>query len=220
MASRRFQTGSAAALALLLFASAPIRADPYADARAALLREIAGDVRMTEFEINKNTLDERVLRALGDVPRHEFVPEPLRVAAYENRPLPIGYGQTISQPYIVAIMTDLLGVQTGDRVLEIGTGSGYQAAILAHLAARVYTIEIKVSIQRGNFARYSDMKLPLHVTFRNMDPSEAMETSVRWNHYHQRRTRNLFPPQQRAGRKLRRGKGREGSASEHRQARG
>jgi protein-L-isoaspartate(D-aspartate) O-methyltransferase len=84
----------------------------------------------------------RVLRAMGKVPRHEFVPESLRSQAYLDRPLPIGYGQTISQPYIVAFMTEQLDLKPTDRVLEIGTGSGYQAAVLAELAAQVYTIEI------------------------------------------------------------------------------
>ena len=79
---------------------------------------------------------------MGKVPRHEFVSEDLRDIAYANRPLPIGYGQTISQPFIVALMTDLLRVEPNDRVLEIGTGSGYQAAVLAELAERVYSIEI------------------------------------------------------------------------------
>jgi protein-L-isoaspartate(D-aspartate) O-methyltransferase len=79
---------------------------------------------------------------MGIVPRHEFVPDDLRGDAYADRPLPIGFGQTISQPFIVAIMTDLLRVGKNDVVLEIGTGSGYQAAVLGHLAHRVYTIEI------------------------------------------------------------------------------
>ena len=83
-----------------------------------------------------------VLAALGKVPRHEFVPEGYRDLAYEDRPLPIGYGQTISQPYIVAFMTEKLDPQPTDRVLEIGTGSGYQAAVLAELVAKVYSIEI------------------------------------------------------------------------------
>lgn len=82
------------------------------------------------------------MKAMANVPRHEFVPRSLRRAAYENRPLPIGYGQTISQPYIVALMTDLLDVDGDDIVLEVGTGSGYQAAILAELVKKVYTIEI------------------------------------------------------------------------------
>ena len=84
----------------------------------------------------------RVLTAMGKVPRHEFVPERLRAQAYEDRPLPIGHGQTISQPYIVAFMTEQLEPRPADRVLEIGTGSGYQAAVLAELVEKVYTIEI------------------------------------------------------------------------------
>src|SRR4029453_16352597 len=87
-------------------------------------------------------LDERVMRALAKVPRHEFVQPEDREFAYENRPLPIGHGQTISQPYIVAIMTDLIEPGAGCRALEIGTGSGYQAAILSQLCDRVYTVEI------------------------------------------------------------------------------
>lgn len=88
----------------------------------------------------------RVLTAMGRVPRHEFVPEKLRQHAYEDRPLPIGYGQTISQPYIVAFMTEYLDPRPTDRVLEIGTGSGYQAAVLSELVAEVYTIEIVESL--------------------------------------------------------------------------
>lgn len=86
--------------------------------------------------------DQRVLAAMAKVPRHEFVPEEYLFAAYEDRPLPIGYGQTISQPYIVALMTELLELKENDRVLEIGAGSGYQAAILAELVKSVYTVEI------------------------------------------------------------------------------
>lgn len=83
-----------------------------------------------------------VIAALSTVPRHDFVPVKYREQAYENHPLPIGHGQTISQPYIVALMTESLGIEAGDRVLEIGTGSGYQAAVLAEVGAEVYTIEI------------------------------------------------------------------------------
>ena len=84
----------------------------------------------------------RVLAAMSKVPLHEFVPEHLADAAYEDHPLPIGYSQTISQPYIVALMTELLQLQPGAKVLEVGTGSGYQAAILAEVGAQVYSIEI------------------------------------------------------------------------------
>ena len=90
----------------------------------------------------RDITDERVLAALRKVPRHELVPESVRDQAYEDRPLPIGHGQTISQPYIVAIMTELAALSPGDRVLEVGTGSGYQAAVLAEIGAEVYSIEI------------------------------------------------------------------------------
>jgi len=90
----------------------------------------------------RNITNARVLTVMGKVPRHEFVPERLRAQAYQDRPLPIGHGQTISQPYIVAFMTEQLEPRPADRVLEIGTGSGYQAAVLAELVAQVYTIEI------------------------------------------------------------------------------
>ncbi|MCO6413949.1 MAG: protein-L-isoaspartate(D-aspartate) O-methyltransferase [Thiogranum sp.] len=116
--------------------------DAYAEARAQLVEEIEDHVRATSDYLERDALDERVLQAIGSVPRHEFVPPDVRPRAYDNRPLPIGYGQTISQPYIVAIMTDLMDLQPGDRALEIGTGSGYQAAILAALIDAVYSIEI------------------------------------------------------------------------------
>jgi protein-L-isoaspartate(D-aspartate) O-methyltransferase len=94
-------------------------------------------------EIQKEGVsDEKVLAAMRRVPRHEFVPERYRHAAYENRPLPIGFGQTISQPFIVGYMTQALKLKGGEKVLEIGTGSGYQAAVLAEIAREVYTIEI------------------------------------------------------------------------------
>jgi len=92
--------------------------------------------------IGKSALDERVMTAMGKVPRHEFVPIELQPYAYANIPLPIGFEKTISQPFIVALMTDLLDIKTDDSVLEIGTGLGYQAAILAQLARKVYSVEI------------------------------------------------------------------------------
>jgi protein-L-isoaspartate(D-aspartate) O-methyltransferase len=110
--------------------------------RAALVEEIKGNVRDTASYLGRSTLDDRVLKVIGEVPRHEFVPDKLRDSAYRNSPLPIGHGQTISQPYIVAIMTALLDPKPTDRVLEVGTGSGYQAAVLAKLVKHVYTIEI------------------------------------------------------------------------------
>ena len=114
----------------------------YALQRQKLMQTVAEHVRETSDYLGRETLDPRVTAALAGVPRHEFVPERLRDRAYDNRPLPIGHSQTISQPYIVAIMTDLLELRPQDRVLEIGTGSGYQAAILATLIPQVYSIEI------------------------------------------------------------------------------
>ncbi len=110
--------------------------------RAALLAEVEADVRMTADALGFSSLDPAVANALGQVPRHAFVPAPQRKQAYINYPLPIGRGQTISQPYIVAIMTQLLGVGPGDRVFELGTGSGYQAAVLAQMGVEVYSVEI------------------------------------------------------------------------------
>ena len=107
-----------------------------------LIKIIEEDVRQTSQELKKSELDPRVMKAIARVPRHEFVPQEEKPNAYENRPLPIGHGQTISQPYIVAIMTDMLNLKPDSKVLELGTGSGYQAAILGELASKVYTIEI------------------------------------------------------------------------------
>ena len=99
--------------------------------------------RMVEIQIiSRGVNDPAVLAAMKTVPRHEFVPDNFVSQAYRDHPLPIGYGQTISQPFIVALMTEALNLKKGDRVLEIGTGSGYQAAILAALDTQVYTIEI------------------------------------------------------------------------------
>ncbi|HVG11053.1 MAG TPA: protein-L-isoaspartate(D-aspartate) O-methyltransferase [Thermoanaerobaculia bacterium] len=99
--------------------------------------------RMVEEQVRARGVDDRrVLTAMEQVPRHSFVPEDVRGSAYDDRPLPIGEGQTISQPYIVGLMTDLLDLKPSDKVLEIGTGSGYQAAVLSRLVAHVYTIEI------------------------------------------------------------------------------
>ncbi len=99
--------------------------------------------RMVETQIRQREVaDERVLRAMRTVPRHLFVPDDRRSLAYEDHPVPIGRGQTISQPFIVAYMTEALGLAPSDRVLEIGTGSGYQLAILAEIAREVYSIEI------------------------------------------------------------------------------
>jgi protein-L-isoaspartate(D-aspartate) O-methyltransferase len=114
--------------------------------RAAERRRMVEEVRAAFAGLGRESgvaaADERVLAALGAVLRHAFVPEELAVSAYRNRPLPIGLGQTISQPFIVALMTQLLNVGPESRVLEVGTGSGYQSAVLARLVAHVYSIEI------------------------------------------------------------------------------
>ncbi|MBE9559141.1 MAG: protein-L-isoaspartate(D-aspartate) O-methyltransferase [Proteobacteria bacterium] len=117
-------------------------ADEYTLQRKQMIEGIADDVRKTAEHINKKSFNDIVMQAMDVVPRHEFVPQNLHSQAYENRPLSIGYGQTISQPYIVALMTDLLQPEPDQHVLEIGTGSGYQAAVLSQLVAKIYSIEI------------------------------------------------------------------------------
>ncbi len=117
-------------------------ADEYEAARQNMVKAITEDVVQTSHYLGSDALAPKVLQAMAKVPRHEFVPKQERPFAYQNRPLPIGYGQTISQPYIVAVMTELLKLGAHDRVLELGTGSGYQAAILSELADKVYSIEI------------------------------------------------------------------------------
>ena len=112
------------------------------EAREQLIDEIVAETRCTGDYFGKDTLDPRVIAALRKVPREAFVPPEVRDFAYANRPLPIGHGQTISQPFIVALMTDMLALTPTARVLEIGTGCGYQTAILAQLAAWVYTVEV------------------------------------------------------------------------------
>jgi protein-L-isoaspartate(D-aspartate) O-methyltransferase len=120
----------------LMVLSAGAQAD-YATLRAAMVRE-----QLQARDVD----DSLVLGVMGRIPRHEFVPDDYKANAYQDRALPIGEGQTISQPYIVAYMTQVLGVQPGEKVLEIGTGSGYQAAILAELGKEVFTIEIVPSL--------------------------------------------------------------------------
>jgi len=123
------------AVAHLMFCPLTVTAeDSFTQARQRMVSELAsGDQGITNA---------RVLAAMGKVPRHEFVPDRLQSQAYQQRPLPIGHGQPISEPYVVAFMTEKIEPQPTDRVLEIGTGSGYQAAVLSELTAEVYTIEI------------------------------------------------------------------------------
>jgi protein-L-isoaspartate(D-aspartate) O-methyltransferase len=128
-------------------------ADETVEARQRMVAEIAAVARDVAPYTGKHALDARVMDAVGRVPRHAFVPAAQRKHAYENRPLSIGSGQTISQPFIVALMTDLARVRPESRVLEVGTGSGYQAAILAELSRAVYTIEIVTALGNEAAAR-------------------------------------------------------------------
>ena len=116
--------------------------DPFAPLRQAMVAEIAAEAELVGDQTGRAVFSEKVMRTMAEVPRHDFVPVELREVAYLNTPLPIGFGKTISQPFIVALMTDLLDLDEDDVVLEIGTGLGYQAAILARLAKRVYSVEL------------------------------------------------------------------------------
>lgn len=115
-------------------------------AREAMVREIARLAAQLAPELGRAEISPAVLDAMRAVPRHRFVPPEHLSDAYRNRPVPIGYGQTISQPFIVALMTDLLDLKPQDKVLDVGTGSGYQAAVLARLVDRVFTIEISAPL--------------------------------------------------------------------------
>jgi protein-L-isoaspartate(D-aspartate) O-methyltransferase len=129
-----------------------------------MLNDIEMEVHLTRHLIGKNSLDDRVMEVMKQVPRHEFLPVDLRYCAYDNGPAPIGSGQTISQPYIVALMSDLLNTKPSDIILEIGTGSGYQAAILSQLVKQVYSVEIiedlaTIARQRLNELGYNNVEV-------------------------------------------------------------
>jgi protein-L-isoaspartate(D-aspartate) O-methyltransferase len=141
--------GLVGAVMAVSFATMAIAQDDRAAERHQMVEEIKELSAQVVTETGKRGLDPRVLHAMETVRRHEFVPRFQRRAAYKNRPLPIGGGQTISQPFIVALMTDLLNLQPEHKVLEIGTGSGYQAAVLSKLAKHVYTIEIVESLGKA-----------------------------------------------------------------------
>ncbi len=129
--------------ALLFFGFVlPSQGAEYDVERRKMVEEVVADAAYTSSSSGSSALSSRVIAAMQKVERHRFVPSGLAVMAYHNRPLPVGYGQTISQPFIVALMTDLMRAKAGDKVLEIGTGSGYQAAVLAEIAGSVYSIEI------------------------------------------------------------------------------
>lgn len=131
--------------------------DRYASGRNQMLQEIARITRETRTETGRAELSARVMGAMARVPRHRLVPDGEAGQAYRNRPLAIGLGQTISQPFIVALMTDLLDAKPGERILEVGTGSGYQAAVLAELGARVYSIEILEPLGRDAAKRLAEL---------------------------------------------------------------
>jgi protein-L-isoaspartate(D-aspartate) O-methyltransferase len=118
-----------------------------------MLADIRAEVAYTARMIGKDALDERVMDAMAKVPRDEFVPEEMKSAAFDNGPLPIGHGQTISQPYIVALMSDLLATESDHRVLEIGTGSGYQTAVLSLLCDTVYSMDLIPALTQSAAAR-------------------------------------------------------------------
>lgn len=147
--------------------------DPYAGMRA----------RMVEEQIvRRGVRDERVLRAMGTVPRHLFVPDYLRDSAYDDGPLPIGEEQTISQPYVVAFMSEAIRPQPADRVLEVGTGSGYQTAVLADLVGHVYSTEVRPRLAEAARARLAELGVS-NVTLRAEDgsggwPEEAPFDSI------------------------------------------
>ena len=123
--------------------------DLFEKLRQQMIAEIVTEAALTVGHTGRAAFSDRVMRVIGSMPRHEFVPVELQPYAYLNRPLPIGYEKTVSQPFIVALMTDLLAPDPGDVVLEVGAGAGYQAAILAELARRVYTVDIIEELAQG-----------------------------------------------------------------------
>lgn len=160
-------------LLALMLAAVPggilaVEPDAFAAERRQMVQEIARMARDTGRETGRPEFSARVMAAMQKVERHRFVPREALANSYHNRPLAIGSGQTISQPYIVALMTDLLDIGPRDRVLEIGTGSGYQAAVLAELAGAVHTIEIIEPLARESAARLAALGYA-NVTVRHGD---------------------------------------------------
>jgi protein-L-isoaspartate(D-aspartate) O-methyltransferase len=158
------------ALMTLLFHTTAVALDTqdFTSQRQQMVEEIAEDARRVAEFVEKESFDERIMHVMQNTPRHLFVPAEARPFAYENRPLPIGYGQTISQPYIVALMTDLLQPEPDHTVLEIGTGSGYQAAVLAQLVKEVYSIEIIEELGQSSSRLLKDLGYD-NVTTRTAD---------------------------------------------------
>lgn len=151
---------------LYFYCSFPAQGGEYEELRHKMVEEVVADVAAEISYSGGSTLSPSVVAAMQKVKRHLFVPPSQTVNAYLNRPLPIGYGQTISQPLIVAMMTDLMQVKKDDKVLEIGTGSGYQAAILAEIVKSVYSIEIihplgKQAAKRLKLLGYNNIEVKL-----------------------------------------------------------
>jgi protein-L-isoaspartate(D-aspartate) O-methyltransferase len=141
-----------------------MNAEHFEEQRREMVASVRAITGHLAAELGKATLDDRVLRAMAKVPRHEFVPIEVQPYAYLNRPIPIGFDKTISQPLMVAVMTDLLELKPDDVLLEIGTGLGYQAAVLAELADKVYSVEIidelaQRAIQRLKRQGYSNVEV-------------------------------------------------------------
>lgn len=149
-----------------------LREEHLAVLRRHMVDVIAIHVDLSSEDIGKAALDKRVMEAMRAVPRHEFVLGPLTHLAYEDSPLPIGFDKTVSQPFIVALMTDLLAVEAQDGVLEVGTGLGYQAAILSRLARRVWTVEVVEEFANEAEARLRRVGCP-NVTIRTGDGSRG-----------------------------------------------
>jgi protein-L-isoaspartate(D-aspartate) O-methyltransferase len=145
------------AFVLALLMGADAEAQDFAAERERLLADIDATYADTVRSTGLSAMSPTVRAALGKVERHRLVPPGQRALAYRNHPLPIGLGQTISQPYIVALSTDLLALKPQDVVLEVGTGSGYQAAVLAEIASRVYSIEIIESLGKEAEAKLKDL---------------------------------------------------------------
>jgi len=171
-------------LLIFLAALAISAADPYLAARREMVEH---DLR------GRGIRDARVLKVMGEVPRHLFVDERYRGEAYADHPLPIGEGQTISQPYVVALMTEALKLKASYRVLEIGTGSGYQAAVLSGIVREVYTVEIRKNLADGAFRRLKALGFR-NVTFRHGDGYFGWESAAPFDAIIVTASANHIPP--------------------------
>jgi protein-L-isoaspartate(D-aspartate) O-methyltransferase len=160
----------AAWVALLVFGACSQKSGPARAIPSETEQQEQARLHMVSEQIEaRGVRDARVLAAMRKVPRHRFVPNAERAQAYADRPLPIGHRQTISQPYIVALMSELAGVKPGDTVLEVGTGSGYQAAVLAEMGVKVFSIEIIKPLAKQAKATLDELGYGKRVTVRHGD---------------------------------------------------